>query len=187
MNSERFEMTSEKAAEFMKLKEALSTAAEQPTPMTRAEKRRAEREAKKKQVTYTFTHEQLIEHDKAVQLNYRKRLDEEIYKMVKEEWDIRQKEFNSGCYQDDLMSYLEYTLAIPVKVLVEKFGWKQLWGDRYDTQCKLYKFTKYVLEELEQIGGDENRDIRKEAALILEKYGVGWTTTEREVEVHEGS
>ena len=182
MNGERLEMTQ---AELMKLKEALSPAAEQK-PMTRAEKRRAEREAQKNQVTYTFTREQLIKHDRAIEVAYHKRMEEEVQKMVREEWDIREKEFNSGCYQDNLMSYLEYTLAIPVKVLVEKFKWKPLYGDRYDTQCKLYKFTKYVLEELEKIGEDEKKDIRKEAAVILKNYGVGWTITEREVEVHEG-
>lgn len=147
---------------------------EDPILLRRAEIRRAKREVNKP--VYSFTAEQLKAHDESVIKREEKRINERNKKYIDEEFEKRRKEFETGDYWDRMMAYLQYTLAIPIKVLVENWGeyFKPMYGDRYDKLTRTHKFMECVCAYFEELGTDDKRDIRTEAAKILDEIGVGW-------------
>lgn len=95
------------------------------------------RAAKKETTIYTFTRAQLEARDESLKKEWREMFEREsrrvvdrlmqeraaeMQKQIEEEWAKRAAEFNSGDREEDFFSLLQYMLAIPVRVLVERFG-----------------------------------------------------------------
>ena len=144
------------------------------------------RAAKKKATTYTFTREQLEARDEEMKREWRESFEKEsrrvVAKLMKEraqeaqkeieaEWQKRAEEFHTGDREEDFYALLQYMLAIPVRILVERFGWRPA-ANGSDGRFRLVKFADYVIEELERISGDDLMDIRKYSEQTAEMYGV---------------
>lgn len=163
--------------------------------LTRAERRRKQREEAKKKVTYTFTAEQLEEHDKFVRRQYKDRcLDEVSGRLnteleekkkavddyITEEWKKREELFNGiNDGGDGFFNILSLLLATSSKVLIEKFHWKPVPKDEYfDKRLATARFGDYLVDEINGIMSDENADIRKYCEKVYEDYGVKFVMEE---------
>lgn len=152
----------------------------------------AMRAAKEKNTIYTFTKEQLREHDIAVirseEDRLQKRLDEmraeknkELDEYLTTEWKKREELFRQS--QDSIMSLLGIMLSVPARVLVEKFGWETVpknWNGEYD--IPLARFSNAVVDEINSIAVDDAKDIRKYCEETYEKCGVKYTTDEENID-----
>lgn len=150
----------------------------------------AMRAAKEKSVTYTFTKEQLREHDIAVirseEARLQRRLDEmraeknkELDEYLTAEWKKREELFKQS--HDSIVSLLGIMLSVPARVLVEQFGWETVpkdWNGEYDVP--LAKFSSAVVNEVNSIAVDDAKDIRKYCEETYEKCGVKYATEEEE-------
>lgn len=148
----------------------------------------AMRAAKEKNVVYTFTKEQLKEHDLAVIRSkedlLQRRLDEmraeknkELDEYLTEEWNKREELFRQS--HDSLVNLLGIMLSVPARVLVEKFGWDVVPED-WDRECDipLARFSEAVVNEINSIAMDDTKDIRKYCEETYEKCGVKYTAQE---------
>jgi hypothetical protein len=138
------------------------------------------RAAKKQSASYTFTGEQLKAHDKAVidayKIDLEARMRETADQYVREYYTKIGAEFNSGDDDTDTQTVVSYLLAISVRVLVERFGWKPV---RYNCRpTKLQKFAEYVIEEINAIRRDDTKDIRDYAKEVEDLYGVRFSMKE---------
>ena len=138
------------------------------------------RAAKKQSASYTFTGEQLKAHDKAVidayKIDLEARMRETADQYVREYYTKIGAEFNSGDDDTDTQTVVSYLLAISVRVLVERFGWKPV---RYNCRpTKTQRFAEYVIEEIDAIRHDENKDIHDYAKETEELYGVSFKMKE---------
>lgn len=147
-------------------------------------KGRALREAKAANVTYTFTQAQLLEHDIAVRMAYkkdimnrvkadademdRKRTDEFNAK-IHELWDERERKFKTGYLQGDALAMACAMLNITVAVLVEDFRWVPV---RNGHRTRLQRFCEGVTERMNKIASDEREDIIRYAESVEKRYGV---------------
>lgn len=142
---------------------------------------------KKKQTARLYTDEQIEEirvearrsQSELLKADLNKMLDEHeknLREQIDKEWEQKYREFQSGVSEDDRLSYLRCTLAIPLKVLIERFGWKPMYGDRWDKLSKTYKFMFAMMDEINEIGKDKTKDITTVADEVLNKYGVGYRT-----------
>lgn len=146
------------------------------------------REQKKKAAVYTFTAEQLAEHDQMIinekmqrirenlapkaQEEVQRRLDE-ARQIISDEWDARKKEFYTDDSETNFYNVLQYLLCVSTRVLIERFRWKPIPKDgKYDRRNRIVRFSEYVTNEINQICSDESGDVRRYAAETYEKYGV---------------
>lgn len=156
------------------------------------------RAAKQKNTTYTFTREQLSEHDRHVIEEFRQRVVQDVYEKaqkkmdaewekraaamdiaIQQEWDERARRFASENPQDNFFEYMSCLLAISVRVLIEKFHWKALPEDgHYDKRLRIVRFSDYVAAEIDRIAGDEMLDIRKYNDEVYKLYGLKFGTAE---------
>ena len=150
-------------------------------------KKGAELRAAKAQKLITMTRAELEAHDHLLLESRRKeimkdctaRLDEEMKKRkeeidreIEKEWAARTELLNSG-EQGAFENMVGYLIALPARVLIEKFGWKPLRKDgKYKQNMKIDKFCKYILDDLNDIMADEMKDIRKYADEVYQKYGI---------------
>lgn len=146
------------------------------------------RQQKKENTKYTFTAAQLEEHDRFILQqkkqeileDCRKKMDEqyeeqkiELENMVRAEWDARAREFSTPDRESDFFNLLQYTLAVPARVLIEKFKWKPIPKDgTYDRRNHMTKFGECIIDEINKIQHDEMGDIRAYCAETYELYGV---------------
>ena len=152
------------------------------------------REQKKKTATYTFTAEQLEAHDKAViqerEAYLRDRIRptvealvteerEKAHQVIQEEWDIRARDFQLGEKGENYETLLSYLLAIPSRVLIERFHWKPIPQDgKYDKRNRTMRFADCLVDELSKISHDDMMDIRKYCDETYRLYGVKFTAEE---------
>lgn len=148
----------------------------------------AMRAAKEKNVTYTFTKEQLREHDLAVIRSkedlLQQRLDEmraeknkELDAYLTEEWNKREELFRQS--HDSIVNILGIMLSVPARVLVEKFGWDVVPEDwDRESDIPLARFSEAVVNEINSIAMDDAKDIRKYCEETYEKCGVKYTAQE---------
>ena len=163
--------------------------------LTRAERRRMQREEAKKKVTYTFTAEQLEEHDNFIRRQYKQRCIEdisgklnteleekkkEVDDYINEEWKKREEIFSRiNDTGDGFFNILSMLLATSSKVLIEKFHWKPIPKDDYfDKRLATARFGDYLVDEINSIMSDENADIRKYCEEVYENYGVKFVMEE---------
>lgn len=152
------------------------------------------RALKAQQKTYTFTHEQLQEHDRVVirdalvkaekelmkkaQAEYDAK-NEELQKFIADEWETREKIFMENHPNENVISLMSLLLATSCRVLIEHFHWKPIPKDGlYDRRNRTMRFADYVVDELDKITQDENADIRKYCAETYDLYGVKFEVRE---------
>ena len=142
--------------------------------MTRAERRRLERKQQPLPV-YQYTQEQIeaikrdavLEKKEELKAQIAKELDERIRK----EWEEREAALAGETDEERMLKVLALLMAVPVKVLCEKFHWKPV-VDENDKRSRLLQFSVAVVDEVNRICADTNADIRAVGDMVYEKYGV---------------
>ena len=158
------------------------------------------RAAKRQQTTYTFTKEQLHDHDQHVVDEFRERVEADVFRKAQErvdavfaekekelkqvvldEWEERARTFASDDMQSNFFEYMSCMLSVSVRVLVEKFHWKPLdENGQLTRRLAIIRFTDYVKDEIEKIAGDEMKDIRKYNEETFKLYGIRFGTVEED-------
>ena len=152
---------------------------------------RALKAAKK---SYTFTHEQLKEHDRVVAIDALKRAEVELKKKVDaeyeaknaeiqqfitDEWKSREEIFMESHPNDNVISIMGLLMATSSRVLIEKFGWKPIPKDgKYDRRNRTMRYADCLVDELQRIMNDENADIRRYCEETYDLYGVKFEVIE---------
>ena len=140
--------------------------------MTRAERRRSARQQEAAEVRYQLTAKEIREIEKRAVESKKEQIRDKIMQEVKEEWKCREEMFSG---EDDkvVLNVLSLLLAIPVKVLCEKFGWKPYPLNKEENKnSRILKFSREVIKETNDIFADENADIRNYVEEVYQKYGV---------------
>ena len=146
------------------------------------------------QKTYTFTHEQLKEHDRVVAIDALKRAEVELKKKVDaeyeaknaeirqfitDEWKSREEIFMESHPNDNVISIMGLLMATSSRVLIEKFGWKPIPKDgKYDRRNRTMRYADCLVDELQRIMNDENADIRRYCEETYDLYGVKFEVIE---------
>lgn len=139
------------------------------------------RAAKETNTKYLFTKEQLQAHDQELLARYRetvgrelerraRELDDQMQGHVREEWQKREELFG-GTHRDNLMTILQLLLAVPSRILIERFGWPAV-TDRNASRCRTARFADLMVEEINSITGDDTKDIRTYCDEVFDRYGV---------------
>ena len=89
--------------------------------MTRAEKRRAARQQEKDKVRYQLTAEEIRQIEKKAVESKKEQIRDSIMKEVQEEWQRREEMLSGKDDGEIVQNVLCLLLAVPVKVLCEKF------------------------------------------------------------------
>lgn len=140
--------------------------------MIRAERRRAARQQEAAEVRYQLTAKEIREIEKRAVKSKKEQIRDKIMQEVKEEWKRREEMFSG---EDDkvVLNVLSLLLAIPVKVLCEKFGWKPYPLNKEENKnSRILKFSQAVIKETNDIFADENADIRNYVEEVYQKYGI---------------
>lgn len=88
------------------------------------------RAQKAQRATYTFTAEQLKEHDRQIRMAAIERKKEDLKNYAR---DVLDKDFAErqrlleGSAEDVTLTVFSMLISISCRVLVEKFGWKPIW------------------------------------------------------------
>lgn len=142
------------------------------------------RAQKAQRATYTFTAEQLKEHDRQVRMAAIERKREDLKNYAR---DVLDKDFAErqklleGSAEDVTFTVFSMLISISTVVLVRDFGWKPIW--KHTTRRnRLARFVTAVQEEAERLVNDELLDIRKYAAEAWEITGVRLEATDEEGE-----
>lgn len=146
---------------------------------------------KKQKTTYTFTREQLEARDRAVEEDYKRRYDERLRAAFKaeedrvnaeiaQEWKRREEIFGNHGGNDSVYNLMALTIAVPIEVLVDEFGWKPLppEGHKVHPHSRLARFVIRCEEILNDISEDENKDIRTYCEDVWQRTGVRLSITE---------
>lgn len=136
------------------------------------------RAAKQENTRYTFTRVQLREHDDVVRRQYAERFKTEADRYIDTEWEKRRKEFTSGVSDDDFQTLLSYMLAIPAKVLVERFNWTPCPKGREPGNNRLARFGEAIIDEIDSICSDDKKDIMDYCQAVYDKYGIKFNYAE---------
>lgn len=140
--------------------------------MTRAERRRAARQQEAAEVRYQLTAKEIREIEKRAVESKKEQIRDKIMQEVKEEWK-RREEILSGEDDEVVLNVLSLLLAIPVKVLCEKFKWKPYpLNEEENKNSRILKFSREVIKETNDIFADENVDIRNYVEEVYQKYGI---------------
>ncbi len=140
--------------------------------MTRAERRRFARQQEAAEVRYQLTAKEIREIEKRAVESKKEQIRDKIMQEVKEEWK-RREEMLSGEDDEVVLNVLSLLLAIPVKVLCEKFKWKPYpLNEEENKNSRILKFSQAVIKETNDIFADENADIRNYVEEVYQKYGI---------------
>ena len=147
------------------------------------------RAAKAQNTVYTFTREQLEEHDNFVRRQFKDRVREDVAKKVEADTEARKKEIDEYLRQewkkreeifngineggDGFFNILSLLLATSSRILIEKFHWKDIPKDGvFDKRNKTARFADYLVDEINKITQDENADIRRYVEETYQLYGI---------------
>lgn len=145
------------------------------------------RQQKAQRATYTFTAEQLQEHDRQVVSMALERKKTDLQAHVN---DVLEKEFEkrqqllTGTAEDVTVELFSLLISVPCRVLVERFGWPPIWKHS-TSRNRLTRFATAVQEEVESILNDECKDIRKYAEEAYEITGVKFEADEELDEIRK--
>ena len=143
--------------------------------MTRAERRRAERENKMAQTRYEYTNEQIEQIKNQAVAEAAERIKAkpraEIDKHIDEEWRKREELFSGSDETERMQKALCLLMAVPVKILCEDFDWKRPRREN-DTQSKLWRFVDAIIKEVNKVSEDQSIDIRRYGEEVAQKYGI---------------
>lgn len=137
--------------------------------------------AAKAQTYITMTKEQMQAHDRELLARYRetvgrelerraRELDDQMQEHVQAEWQKREELFG-GTHRDNLMTILQLLLAVPSRILIERFGWPAV-TDRNASRCRTARFADLMVEEVNSITSDDTKDIRAYCDEVFDLYGV---------------
>lgn len=143
--------------------------------VSRAERRRFEKENVKKPVYYQYTLEQIEaikrqavqEKKDELKIAIAKELDERVQK----EWTERETALLEKIEDERMLRALGLLMSVPAKVLCEKFHWKPI-ASEDDRRSRLLQFSIAVVDEVNRICSDDNSDVRVFVQEAYEKYGV---------------
>lgn len=142
------------------------------------------RQQKAQRATYTFTAQQLEEHDRQVRMSAIERKKQELkdyaYGVIEADFNERQK-LLTGSAEDVTLNVFSMLISISCRVLVERFGWKPIWKHT-TSRNRLARFVTAVQEEAERLVNDELLDIRKYTAEAWEITGVRLEATQEETD-----
>lgn len=149
------------------------------------------RAAKLKNTVYTFTREQLEERDRAVEAAYKERYEDRLRAMFKAEqeridaeiaaeWKRREEIFGDRGGNDSVYNLMALTIAVPIEVLIDEFGWRPLppEGHKVHPSSRLARFVIRCEEILNEIAEDEKKDIRTYCDEVWKRTGVRLNTVE---------
>ena len=140
--------------------------------MTRAERRRAARQQEAAKVRYQLTAKEIQEIEKRAIESKKEQIRDKIMQEVKEAWK-RREEMLAGEDDEVTLNVLSLLLAIPVKVLCDKFKWKAYPLNKEENKnSRILKFSQEVIKETNDIFADENADIRNYVEEVYQKYGI---------------
>ena len=141
--------------------------------MTRAEKRRAARQQEKEKVRYQLTAKEIREIEKRAVESKKEQIRDSIMKEVQEEWQRREEMLSGKDDGEIVQNVLCLLLAVPVKVLCEKFKWKPYPLDKEENKnSRILKFSEAVIRETNEVFSDKNIDIRAYGEEVYRKYGI---------------
>lgn len=130
------------------------------------------RASKMKNVTYTFTREQLARRDEAVKREYQRQYDERLRMQARAE----EQRLN-----DRRLSILPLMMAIPIEVLLDEFGWRPLpeEGKYIHPRSRLARFVLACEDRLNALTEEETKETLEEyCSRVWEKSGVRLERTE---------
>lgn len=143
--------------------------------MNRAERRRREKKYIQKPVYYQYTLEQIEEIKRSAILAKKEEIKASIAKemedRIQREWVEREPALNWETDEECMLKVLALLMAVPAKVLCEKFHWKPI-GDENSKKSRLMQFCNEVVREVNRICEDESIDIRAVVEEVYKKYGV---------------
>lgn len=148
------------------------------------------RAAKLKNVTRTFTEEQLRAHDKLVIETFRERIVKEAVAEANErveelnalDWERRERAFMENHPIDNVLSCMSLLLATTARVLIERFGWKPIPSEgHFDRRNRTMRYCEEVEREIGRITADpEKADLIAYCNETYDLYGVKFITLEKE-------
>lgn len=129
------------------------------------------RASKMKNVTYTFTREQLARRDEALKREYQRQYDERLRMQARAE----EQRLN-----DRRLSILPLMMAIPIEVLLDEFGWRPLpEGRRIHPRSRLARFVLACEDRLNALTEEETKETLEEyCQKVWEKSGARLERTE---------
>lgn len=156
--------------------------------MTRAEKRRQEKEQTAKPVYYQYTLAQIEDIKRRAVLEKKEEMKANIAKeisvMVEKEWAEREAALTGETEAERVKKVLALLMSVPAKILCEKFHWRAIQGED-DKRSRLLQFSEAVAREVNRICDDTSADIRKIQEEVYEKYGVKYEVRDEEDEKTE--
>lgn len=157
--------------------------------MTRAEKRRAARQQEKDKVRYQLTAEEIRQIEKKAVESKKEQIRDKIMQEVKdsimkgvrEEWERREEMLSGKDDGEIVQNVLCLLLAVPVKVLCEKFKWKPYpLNQEENKNSRILKFSEAVIRETNEVFADKNIDIRAYGEEVYRKYGIRYRIEEED-------
>lgn len=140
------------------------------------------RQQKAQRATYTFTAQQLEEHDRQIRMAAIQRKKEELKDYARGVLDAdfaeRQK-LLEGSAEDVTLNVFSMLISISCVVLVRDFGWKPIWKHT-TSRNRLARFVTAVQAEAERLVNDELLDIRKYVEWAWDLTGVRLEATEED-------
>lgn len=124
------------------------------------------RASKMKNVTYTFTREQLARRDEALKQEYQRQYDERLRMQARAE----EQRLN-----DRRLSILPLMMAIPIEVLLDEFHWRPLpeEGKYIHPRSRLARFVLCCEDKLNELTEDETKQSLEDyCRKVWEKSGV---------------
>lgn len=151
------------------------------------------RALKRQQATYTFTGEELEEHDRQVRKAWSESREEAFKKKAYEQiqaykdevlgaidsrWDERSRQFKEGGTEETMGRCVSYVLALSCRVLIEQFGWKP--PNTRGRNTKIMKYARALTEEIGEISQDMEMDIVQYAKETEKKYNLSFLPEDAE-------
>lgn len=140
------------------------------------------RQQKAQRATYTFSAQQLEEHDRQIRMAAIQRKKEELKDYARGVLDAdfaeRQK-LLEGSAEDVTLNVFSMLISISCVVLVRDFGWKPIWKHT-NSRNRLARFVTAVQAEAERLVNDELLDIRKYVAEAWDLTGVRLEATQED-------
>lgn len=98
------------------------------------------------------------------------RIDEE----VRAEWKRREEIFSDHGGPESMFTLMSMTLAVPIAVLLDEFGWRPLPDEKHKVhpRSRLGRFVLGCEERLNEIAEDEKQDIGRFCEEVWKRSGV---------------
>lgn len=131
------------------------------------------RQQEKDKVRYQLTAEEIRQIEKKAVESKKEQIRDSIMKEVREEWERREEMLSGKDDGEIVQNVLCLLLAVPVKVLCEKFKWKPYpLNQEENKNSRILKFSEAVIRETNEVFSDKNIDIRAYGEEVYRKYGI---------------